>query len=83
MRLLCFVFLLLFAGAVAAFAYFNQDEMTVRFLQWSTTASVAHVTAIAYGLGMLSGWTIVGMLRRSLRRVAEGPVVVRRENTAV
>jgi lipopolysaccharide assembly protein A len=78
MRLLCFVFLLAFAGAVGGFAYFNQDEVTVRFLEWSTTASLSHLAAVAYGLGMLSGWTIVGMLRRSIRRVTEGPVPVGR-----
>ena len=58
----------------------DQDEVTVRFLDWSTTASLAHLAAIAYGLGMLSGWTVVGMLRRSIRRVTEGPVLVERRN---
>lgn len=78
MRLLCFLFLVVFAGAVGGFAYYNQDEVTVRFLNWSTTASLAHLAAVAYGLGMLSGWTVVGMLRRSIRRVTEGPVLVSR-----
>ena len=76
MRFLCFVFLLVFAGAVAAFAYFNQAEVTVRFLEWSKTASLAQIIGIAYGLGMLSGWTVVGMLRRSLRQVADTPILV-------
>src|SRR2546423_1089835 len=33
MRFLCFLFLLAFGGAVAAFAYENQPEMTLRFLE--------------------------------------------------
>lgn len=76
MRALCFLFLILFAGAVGLFAYYNQAEVTVRFLEWSRTWSLAHVVALAYGLGMLSGWTVVGMLRRSLNRVAAQPVVL-------
>jgi hypothetical protein len=73
MRFLCFVFLLVFAGAVIAFAVFNQQEITLRFMDWRITASIAAVVGAAYGLGMLSGWSIVGMLRRSLSRVTEGP----------
>jgi len=78
MRFICFLFLLVFAGAVAAFAYFNNSEVTVRFLDWSRNATLAQVIGIAYGLGMLSGWTVVGMLRRSLRQVADTPVLVGR-----
>ena len=82
MRFICFLFLVVFAGAVGAFAYFNQSEVTLRFLDWSKTASLAQVIGAAYGLGMLSGWTVVGMLRRSLRRVADTPVLVGRHSYA-
>jgi uncharacterized integral membrane protein len=69
MRVLCFLFLVAFAGAVGAFAYFNQQEVSLRFLDWSHTTSVAVVAAAAYVLGMLSGWSVVGMVRRSFDRV--------------
>jgi uncharacterized integral membrane protein len=69
MRLLCFLFLLLFAGAVAAFAYANQNEVTLHFLNWSGTFILPVVIGAAYLLGMLSGWTVVGMVRRSISRV--------------
>jgi hypothetical protein len=75
MRGLCFLFLLVFLGAAGGFAYFNQDEITLRFLDWSTRGTVAMVVGAAYLLGMLSGWTVVGMLRRSLYRVTQGPIV--------
>ncbi len=71
MRFLCFLFLLLFAGVVGAFAYYNQEATTVRFLDWSVTASLAVVAGVTYVLGMLSGWTIIGMVRRSANRVVE------------
>jgi len=71
MRALYFLFLLAFVAAVGAFAYFNQQEVTVRFLEWSMPTNVALVAFAAYLLGMLSGWTVVGMLRRSWDRVVE------------
>jgi uncharacterized membrane protein YciS (DUF1049 family) len=74
MRFLCFLFLLAFAGAVVGFAIFNQQEITMRFLEWRMSASIAAVVGAAYALGMLSGWSVVGMLRRSLYRVTEGPI---------
>ena len=60
MRFLYFLFLLVFVGAVGIFAYYNRDVVTVRFLDWSTTASIAAVAGAAYLLGMVSGWTVVG-----------------------
>jgi uncharacterized membrane protein YciS (DUF1049 family) len=72
MRFLCFLFLLVFVGAVAAFAYENMHtEVPLRFLEWSGTYTLPLVIAAAYVLGMFSGWTIVGMLRRSIYRVTE------------
>jgi hypothetical protein len=71
MRFLCFLFLIVFVGAVVAFAYYNQEPTTVRFMDWKVTASLAVVAGATYLLGMFSGWTIVGMVRRSANRVIE------------
>ena len=71
MRFLCFLFLVAFAGAVGAFAYFNREPVALRLFEWSATYSLAAVAGAAYLLGMLSGWSVVGMLRRSLSRVTE------------
>ena len=73
MRLICFLFLLVFAGAVGLFAYQNQQEVTLAFWDRGITANIALVIGAAYGLGMLSGWSVIGVLRRSLSRVAEAP----------
>src|SRR5436189_5426685 len=35
MRVLCFLFLLVFVAAVGGFAYYNQQEVTLRFLNWT------------------------------------------------
>ena len=74
MRLLCFLFLLGFGGVVAILAYQNQQTVELDFFQWKLVTNVAALAGVAYGLGMLSGWTIVGILRRSFHRVTEYPV---------
>lgn len=73
MRLFCLIVLLAVGGAVAAFAYQNQQDVTLTFFNYGVTTSVAAIVGIAYGLGMLSGWTVLGVLRRSLARVTEFP----------
>jgi len=71
MRMLCLVFLIVFAAAVALFAVQNRQDVTLNFFDWGLTASVAAVIGAAYLLGMLSGWSIVGIVRRSFNRTAE------------
>jgi hypothetical protein len=72
MRLLSFLFLLAFVAAVAAFGYYNQSDVTVRFADREVSASLAAVVGVAYILGMLSGWTVVRVVRRSANNLAEG-----------
>jgi putative membrane protein len=71
MRVLCLLFLLVFLGAVGLFAYENQQFVSLRFLNWSDSLNLPLVIGAAYVLGMLSGWTVVGILRRSVSRVVE------------
>jgi uncharacterized integral membrane protein len=73
MRVFWFLFLLIFLAAMGAFAFYNQEAVTLRFWNWTQTMSLALVVGAAYVLGMLSGWSVVGMLHRSLRRVTSGP----------
>jgi uncharacterized membrane protein YciS (DUF1049 family) len=73
MRLFCLIFLVVFAGAVGLFAYQNQQHVTLAFLNYNAEVSVALLAGVVFGLGMLSGWTIVGMLRRSFHRLTEEP----------
>lgn len=71
MRFIYFLFLLLFAGAVGYFAWQNQQQVTLVFSNWFVTANIALVIGVSYVLGMLSGWSVVGILRRSVYRTAE------------
>lgn len=71
MKFLQAIFLLAFLGAVGIFAAQNTDAIPVRFLNYKLTAPVALVTVAAYLLGMLTGWTVVSFMTRSIRQVSE------------
>jgi putative membrane protein len=67
MRSVYLVFLLLVLAAVVVFALQNNDTVTLEFLDRSITCALPLLIVIVYLLGMVSGWTVIGLLRRSLR----------------
>jgi uncharacterized integral membrane protein len=69
MRFIQAVILLVLLGAIMIFALQNSQPVQVRFLNWSATYPVAVTSVVVYLLGMLSGWTVVGFMGRSVRRV--------------
>jgi uncharacterized integral membrane protein len=73
MRFVCLLILLATVGAVAAFAVQNQHELTLTFFGRDVTASVPLILGCTFLLGMIGGWTIVGILRRSVNRMLESP----------
>jgi putative membrane protein len=73
MRFLQAVLLLTFLGAVLVFAVQNMQAVTLQFLHWRLDAPIALLVGVIYLLGMLSGWTVVAFVGRSLRIVAERP----------
>ena len=73
MRTIQGLLFLAFLGVVGVFAFQNTHTVTVRFATRELTGPVALVILAVYLLGMLSGWTVVGLVRRSLRRVEELP----------
>ena len=73
MRVLCFLFLAAFVAAIGVFCYQNQEELSLMFWDRTLTAPLPIIIGAVYLLGMLSGWTVVGMLRRSVDRVIEQP----------
>jgi uncharacterized integral membrane protein len=73
MRFIQAVLFVAFLGMVGLFALQNTAAITVEFWTWRVTGPVALLTIVAYLLGMLSGWTVVSYVTRSLRRVSESP----------
>ena len=78
MRFLCLLILVVVAAAVALFAFENQQDVTLTFYNFHLITNVAALIGVAYVLGMVSGWTVVGVMRRSFVRVIEMPQ--RRQN---
>jgi hypothetical protein len=72
MRLIYFLFLVAFAGAVGLLAYENRQDITLAVLNNRYTTSVPILLGSTFLAGMLGGWTIVGLIRRSFNRVVQG-----------
>lgn len=71
MRVVYFFILLILFGAIGVFALQNREAITLQYLDRSIVCPLALLIGIVYGLGMLSGWTVVGFVRRSMRGVSE------------
>ncbi len=68
------VLLIVFLAAIAVFSLQNTQSVKVQFLNWGVTAPFALLAVAIYVIGMLSGGSVVGFLRRSIREVsAERP----------
>ena len=65
------LFLLLALAAVVIFAVQNNETVTLQYLDRSVTCTLSLFVAIVYVVGMVSGWTVIGLLRRSLLRATE------------
>ena len=62
--------LLVFLGAVGIFALQNRGPVELAFLNWTLRAPLALEVVAVYLLGMVSGWTVVAFIRRSIHRVS-------------
>ncbi len=78
MRFLCFLVLAAVAAVIIIFAAQNRQDVTLTFYNYPVTLNVSLLIAAVYVLGMVSGWSVVGMLRRSIVRVIDTPQ--RRQN---
>jgi uncharacterized integral membrane protein len=71
MRFFWFLLLLAFLATVGLFAWQNAGDVTLRFFDWQLTASLALLIGAVYLIGMFSGWSVLGMLRRASYRIGE------------
>ena len=67
MRWIHFAVIALFAAGTIVFAVQNFEIVTMSFLGFSARLPLALVVAIIYVLGMVTGGSLVALLRRSLR----------------
>jgi hypothetical protein len=78
MRLLCILFLVAVGAAAYILFHENDQLLTLTFFGRQFTAPVATMMGIAYVLGMLTGWSLLGLLRRSFSAATD----FRRRDTA-
>jgi uncharacterized integral membrane protein len=71
MRFLAFLLLLVVTAAIVLFAMENRQEVTLCFYNWRVTAPIAALVGVVYVLGMLTGWSMLRMVRRSFERATE------------
>jgi uncharacterized membrane protein YciS (DUF1049 family) len=71
MRFLYFLILVIVVAAVVVFAVQNNESITLQYLNRSLSTTVPILIAAVYVLGMVSGWTVIGFLTRSLRGVTQ------------
>jgi putative membrane protein len=71
MRFFWFLLLVAFLAAVGMFAWQNAGDVTLTFFDRQLTASLALLIGAVYLIGMFSGWTVLGMLRRASDRIVE------------
>jgi len=71
MRLFALLVLVVMIGVVVVFAVQNQQDVTLTLFNTHITATVAAVIGATYLLGMFSGWSIIGVLRRSFERATD------------
>jgi lipopolysaccharide assembly protein A len=73
MRVFYLLILLILLAATAIFALQNQQAVTIRYLDRSVASPLSVLIGGVYFLGMLTGWTVIGVVRRSIRRISERP----------
>ncbi len=71
MRAIALLFLLAAVGVLVILGFQNHGSVTLAFMNWSVAAELWMVVGVGYVLGMLSGWSVVCVLRRSWHRVME------------
>jgi len=69
MRLVYLIIIVLFAVAAIVFVVQNQEPLTISFLEFSVSAPVAVLSAIMYFLGAVTGGSLFGLLRHSVRKL--------------
>jgi uncharacterized integral membrane protein len=73
MRAVYLIILLLLLAALCIFAFQNRGDVTIHYLDRSLTCTMAVLVVAVYLVGMVTGWTVIGFMRRSIRRISERP----------
>jgi uncharacterized integral membrane protein len=77
MRFVWFLIFLIFVAIIGVFAYENNERVAINYLDQSLSVQSIHLPMSVliggiYMLGMLTGWTVIGFLKRTVQHVTEG-----------
>lgn len=72
-RFLSFLLLAAIVVAMGMFVYQNSESVPVAFSQWAVVLPMSLLIGAVYVLGMISGWSLIGMLKRSVHRLTDDP----------
>jgi lipopolysaccharide assembly protein A len=79
MRWVYLIIVIVFVAAIVLFAIQNVQSTTMSFLGFSIRAPLALLAAVVYVLGALTGGSLFGLLRATIREAhASWPVAERR-----
>ncbi len=71
MRFLSGLFLLALVAGLGFLAYENNRETVLNAWTWQVGVPLPLLVLAVYVLGMVSGWWMVGLMKRSWQRVTE------------
>lgn len=71
MRAFSLIFLIALVAVLVILAIENNRPATINAFSWSWELPFPAVMAGLYALGMLTGWALIGAVKRSWRRVTE------------
>ena len=71
MRFLSGVFLIVLVAVLGLLAYENNRDTTLNAWTWNLDVPLPLLIGGVYVLGMVSGWWMVGTVKRSWQRVTE------------
>lgn len=73
MRALNLALLILFGLAVLVFCWQNMNSVSMAFLGWEVRLPLPVLVILIYLLGMVSGWSLISLLRRAFHDVTHHP----------
>jgi putative membrane protein len=71
MRFISALFLLALVACLGLLAYENNRDTVLNAWTWRLDVPLPILVAVVYGLGMLSGWWLIGLTKRSWQRITD------------